>query len=65
MAGVCLVPDTVQPGIAMLKEASVRFAMAYERRDFERTIELLERGRLDPTAMITERIGLDEVPAAA
>jgi (R,R)-butanediol dehydrogenase/meso-butanediol dehydrogenase/diacetyl reductase len=64
VAGVCLVPDTVQPGIAMLKEASVRFAMAYERRDFERTIELLERGRLDPTAMITERIGLDEVPAA-
>ena len=64
VAGVCLVPDTLQPGIAVLKEATVQFAMAYERRDFERTIELLESGRLEPAAMITDRIGLDDVPAA-
>jgi (R,R)-butanediol dehydrogenase/meso-butanediol dehydrogenase/diacetyl reductase len=64
VAGVCIPPDTLQPGLAVLKEAAVHFVLAYERRDFERTIELLEHGRLEPAAMVTDRIGLDAVPAA-
>ncbi len=64
VAGVCITPDTIQPGLAVLKEASVHFVLAYERRDFERTVELLERRELDPTALITDRIGLAAVPAA-
>jgi (R,R)-butanediol dehydrogenase/meso-butanediol dehydrogenase/diacetyl reductase len=64
VAGVCITPDTIQPGLAVLKEASIHFVLAYERRDFERTIELLERRELDPTALITDRIGLAAVPAA-
>ena len=64
VAGVCITPDTIQPGPAVLKEASVHFVLAYEKRDFERTVELLERKELEPAALITDRIGLDAVSAA-
>ncbi len=64
VAGVCIPPDTFQPATAVLKEASLQFVMAYERSDFERTVELLEHGRIRPGPMISERVGLDAVPAA-
>jgi (R,R)-butanediol dehydrogenase/meso-butanediol dehydrogenase/diacetyl reductase len=64
VAGVCITPDTFQPGPAVLKEAALHFVLAYERRDFQRTVELLDRGRIDPAAMVTDRIGLAAVPAA-
>jgi (R,R)-butanediol dehydrogenase/meso-butanediol dehydrogenase/diacetyl reductase len=64
VAGVCITPDTFQPGPAVLKEASLQFVLAYERRDFQRTVELLDQGRIQPAAMVTDRIGLDAVPAA-
>jgi (R,R)-butanediol dehydrogenase/meso-butanediol dehydrogenase/diacetyl reductase len=64
VAGVCITPDAIQPGPAVLKEASVHFVLAYEKRDFERTVALLERKELEPAALITDRIGLAAVPAA-
>jgi (R,R)-butanediol dehydrogenase/meso-butanediol dehydrogenase/diacetyl reductase len=64
VAGVCIAPDGFQPAAAVLKEAALHFVMAYERRDFERTVDLLARGALRPGAMVTGRIGLDAVPAA-
>jgi len=64
VAGVCITPDHFQPATAVLKEVALHFVMAYERRDFERTVDLLARGSLRPGAMITDRIGLDAVPAA-
>jgi (R,R)-butanediol dehydrogenase/meso-butanediol dehydrogenase/diacetyl reductase len=64
VAGVCITPDTFQPGPAVLKEAALHFVLAYEKRDFERTVELLEQGRIEPAALVTDRIGLDAVPAA-
>ena len=64
VAGVCITPDTIQPGPAVLKEAALNFVLAYEKRDFERTVEALDRGEIDPGAMVTDRIGLDAVPEA-
>jgi len=64
VAGVCVTPDTFQPAPAVIKEASLHFVMAYEKRDFQRTVDLLEQGRLRPARMITSRIGLEAVPAA-
>jgi (R,R)-butanediol dehydrogenase/meso-butanediol dehydrogenase/diacetyl reductase len=64
VAGVCITPDTFQPGPAVLKEAALHFVLAYEKRDFQRTVELLDRGRLQPSVLITDRIGLDAVPDA-
>jgi (R,R)-butanediol dehydrogenase/meso-butanediol dehydrogenase/diacetyl reductase len=64
VAGVCIAPDTFQPGPAVLKEASLHFVLAYEKRDFQRTVDLLDQGRIQPAAMVTDRIGLAAVPAA-
>ena len=64
VAGVCMTPDTFHPGPAVLKEASLQFVLAYEKDDFQHTVDLLAQRSIRPEAMITERIGLADVPAA-
>lgn len=64
VAGVCMTPDTFLPGPAVLKEASLQFVLAYEKDDFQHTVDLLDQGRIQPEAMVTERIALAGVPAA-
>jgi (R,R)-butanediol dehydrogenase/meso-butanediol dehydrogenase/diacetyl reductase len=64
VVGVCIGPDQFQPATAVLKEIELRFTLAYERADFVRTIDEIERGALRPGALVTARIGLDGVPAA-
>jgi (R,R)-butanediol dehydrogenase/meso-butanediol dehydrogenase/diacetyl reductase len=64
VAGVCLTPDTFQPGPAVLKEASLQFVLAYEKDDFQHTVDFLDQGRIHPEAMVTERLALAGVPAA-
>jgi (R,R)-butanediol dehydrogenase/meso-butanediol dehydrogenase/diacetyl reductase len=64
VVGVCITPDSFHPAAAVLKEVALHFVLAYERSDFQRTVHLLERGRLLPGPMITDRIGLAEVPGA-
>jgi (R,R)-butanediol dehydrogenase/meso-butanediol dehydrogenase/diacetyl reductase len=64
VAGVCITPDSFHPAAAVLKEVALHFVLAYERRDFERTVDLLTRGAIRPGPMITDRITLDQVPDA-
>ena len=64
VAGVCFGKDELEPIPALLREASVQFVFAYEKDDFQYTIDALARGRIDPLAMVTSRCTLDEVPAA-
>jgi len=61
VAGVCMVPDTMEPFPAILKEASIHFVMAYEKDDFQYTVDMLEQQRIAPLPLITNRIGLEEV----
>jgi (R,R)-butanediol dehydrogenase/meso-butanediol dehydrogenase/diacetyl reductase len=63
VVGVCNHPDTIFPLAGILKEASVHFVLAYELADFRYTVAMLEQGRIDPSPMITDRIGLAEAPA--
>jgi len=63
VAGVCNHPDTIFPLAGILKEATLHFVLAYELADFRYTVAMLEQGRLDPAPMVTDRIGLAEVPA--
>ena len=63
VVGVCNHPDTLFPLAGILKEATVHFVLAYELSDFRYTVAMLEQERIDPSPMITDRIGLDEVPA--
>jgi len=59
--GVCDRADTFTPFLGTMKELTLKFAVAYLKEDFQRTLEMMEKGRLDPTPMITEKIGFDRL----
>jgi (R,R)-butanediol dehydrogenase/meso-butanediol dehydrogenase/diacetyl reductase len=52
------------PFLALVKELSMQFAIAYTRDDFETVIAMLAQGRIDPSAMVTDVVSLDDMPAA-
>ncbi len=64
VVGVCMVPDTIVPVIALTKELQVQFVAFYERRDFGHTLHMLRDERIDPRGMITDLIELEQLPAA-
>ena len=62
VVGVCMHDDTIQPTKAITKELSVRYVYCYERADFQFTIDMMAAGRINPSAMISARVGFDEFP---
>ncbi len=64
VAGLCFSADTIQPLAANFKEVTLSFVRAYEKDDFQYTVDMMEQERIDPRPMVTDQIGLDEVPAA-
>jgi (R,R)-butanediol dehydrogenase/meso-butanediol dehydrogenase/diacetyl reductase len=60
--GACMHPDSFVPIWGLLKEVTVRFALTYGLEDYEVTIRTLESGALEPRAMVTDTISLDELP---
>ena len=60
--GVCMEPDTIRPVTCVMKEVSIDFALAYNRAEFQGTIDALASGAIDATPMITDVIGVDQVP---
>jgi (R,R)-butanediol dehydrogenase/meso-butanediol dehydrogenase/diacetyl reductase len=64
VAGVCMGADAITPLASIVKEAQLQFVLAYEKDDFQYTLDMLAQERIDPSALITERVGLAAVPAA-
>jgi (R,R)-butanediol dehydrogenase/meso-butanediol dehydrogenase/diacetyl reductase len=64
VAGSCFSADTIQPLAATFKEVSVSFVLAYEKDDFQYTVDMMEQERIAPRPIVTDRIGLDDVPEA-
>jgi (R,R)-butanediol dehydrogenase/meso-butanediol dehydrogenase/diacetyl reductase len=64
IAGVCMKPDQIVPVTAMMKELRVQFVAYYRRADFGHTLAMLNVGRIRPGPMITDVIGLPELPEA-
>jgi (R,R)-butanediol dehydrogenase/meso-butanediol dehydrogenase/diacetyl reductase len=64
VVGACPSSDAIQPRAAMAKEVGLRFVSAYEKDDFQYTVDMLDRERILPGPMITDRIGLEGVPEA-
>ena len=60
--GVCDHPDTIIPLVALSKEVTLRWAVAYEKADFEFTIDMMAAGRIDAAAMVTHVVTLNELP---
>lgn len=54
--------DALRPDLATWKDVSLAFSLCYGLRDFEHTVRVLASGETRPLAMITSRIGLDQLP---
>jgi (R,R)-butanediol dehydrogenase/meso-butanediol dehydrogenase/diacetyl reductase len=59
IVGLCMAADTFFPAKALTRELELSFAFIYKKRDFEIVIDLLGRGRIDPSGMVTDRVGFD------
>lgn len=64
VAGVCQGMDSIMPLVGIMKELNVQFVLGYTPDDFDFVIEMIAKDRIEPVAMITDRISLDALPAA-
>ena len=64
VAGVCQGMDSIMPLVGIMKELNVQFVLGYTARDFDFVIEMIAKDRIEPMAMITDRIALDALPEA-
>lgn len=62
--GVCMEPDSFDHLLAYVKEPQIRTARVYTKDENRFILEMIETGRIDPTPMISHRIGLDALPTA-
>lgn len=64
VVGVCMTPDSIMPGLAIMKELSMHFVVAYRRSDFEFTVDMLDAERIRAEGMVTDVVGLPEFSEA-
>ncbi len=62
--GLCDHPDQIVPLVAFTKELQIQWAVAYDKEDWDFTMQMMIDGRIDASAMITNVVSLDELPAA-
>ena len=64
VAGLCMQSDTIRPTIAITKEINLQFVLGWTTREFVDSAEALGDGRLDVSALVTGRVGLEGVADA-
>ena len=64
VVGVCMERDHIEPMLAINKELSVKFVLAYSPEEFAATLGHLAEGRIDASPLVTGRVGLEGVAAA-
>jgi threonine dehydrogenase-like Zn-dependent dehydrogenase len=62
--GFCMVPDTIIPGMALLKDVTVRFSLIYTREDYARCAAALDADGDRARAMVTDTVNLAGLPSA-
>ncbi len=60
--GLCMVPDPWRPVNALRKQVRIQFAAAYSMLDFIHCVDTLAAGTVEPRAMISDTIGLNDLP---
>lgn len=64
VVGVCMAPDVMRPVRAITRELQVNYVYMYRRQEFELTLDLLDRGRINPDAMLTGTVDFAAFPSA-
>lgn len=62
--GFCLQPDPIVPGMAMIKDATIRWSTTFTREDFAACADALDRNGALARAMVTDTVGIEQAPAA-
>jgi 2-desacetyl-2-hydroxyethyl bacteriochlorophyllide A dehydrogenase len=62
VVGVCMETDEIQPLQCILREVDVNFVLGYDPADFDETIDALATGKIRPQPMVTDIIGVEQVP---
>lgn len=52
----------VNPGVWLVKELTIRSSIGCDLKDHRAALDLVTSGRVDAAALVTRRIGLEEVP---
>lgn len=61
--GFCTRPDPVMPAMAAYKCVTMQFLVGYTMQDFLTIADQMDKGHVDPKAIVTSTIGLDELPS--
>lgn len=62
--GCCSVPDTFTPAAALFKEVRLQFSNTYSVQQFEHVARTFDAGHVEPRAMITDTVSLEQLPDA-
>ncbi len=60
--GFCTSPNPVMPSLASYKCAAIQFAVGYSMKEFHYIANQMDKGHCDPKAIITNDIGLADLP---
>jgi (R,R)-butanediol dehydrogenase / meso-butanediol dehydrogenase / diacetyl reductase len=63
VAGLCTAPDHVTHLTGLFKGLTLRYVLYYERADYDTTLALLGDDRFDAAPLVTDTIGLHDLPA--
>jgi 2-desacetyl-2-hydroxyethyl bacteriochlorophyllide A dehydrogenase len=61
IAGVCLQPTSLASMAALMKEATIGFAVYYTPQEFGEVIAAFADGRIDPAPLVSRRLGLADL----
>ena len=64
VVGVCMQPDSITPIFGISKELNVQFVLGYDLDEFAGSLRAIAEGEIDVTPMITDQVGLADVPDA-
>lgn len=64
IVGVCMEADQQKPMFAIFKELSVQYVVGCQPSEFAEALDLIASGKVDAGAMISGKVGLDEVAGA-
>jgi threonine dehydrogenase-like Zn-dependent dehydrogenase len=64
VVGVCMIPDSIKPMVAINKHVTLQFVLGYSAEEFAEALAALADGSVDTTPLVTRTLALDELPAA-